>query len=328
MAYLVRKEIRGKGYFYLVSSVRVGGRSKKFQRYLGPKKPSARELRRHSVALRRRVQEELRRRDPLLTLPSKAELKRLERVKRAYRDRLRQSPAVRENYYEWFITTYTYDSNAIEGSKLTLQETGMVLFESIAPPGRPLRDVRAAENHKKAFDWMVSCSGDLRMEFVLKLHRILTDGILPPSEAGRLRRVQVYVRGAEDVPPPPGDVEPQLRRLLQWYKANKRRYHPVVTAACVHVAFERTHPFVDFNGRSGRLLLNFVLLKHGYPPVDIRHRERLRYYRALRAAMGGDIGPFVNLVAGCLQEAGSGRGETAVAREKDASSPAKENQGS
>lgn len=304
MPYLVRKKIKGKEYFYLVYSVNVGGWVKKFQRYLGPKKPSEREFRKHGALLKRRVEEFRLKTDPLLWLISRAELEELESIRKAYKKLSGQSPSVKENYYQWFVAAYTYNSNAIEGSTLTLRETAMLLFEDMSPAGRPLRDVLAAENHKKAFDWLLLYKGELSKRLVLRLHKILTAGILSSPESGKFRKVQVYVRGAEEIPPKPKDVEPQISTLLRWHKVNKRRYHPVILASYFHVAFEGIHPFVDFNGRAGRLLLNFILLKNGYPPIDIKNNEKLRYYNAIRSGIADNIKPFVRLVIKNLKDIG------------------------
>ncbi|MFQ6010265.1 MAG: Fic family protein [Candidatus Aenigmatarchaeota archaeon] len=296
MAYLIKKLVKGKTYFYLASNVRTDGKWKKIQVYVGKKKPSPKQLSRYSRVLRQRVRQYQFSKDPLLTLVSEADLKALEKVKTSFKKLSKQSKTVREKYYEWFITTFTYDSNAIEGSALTLRETSMVLFEGITPPGRPLRDVRAAENHKAAFDWMVSYKGDISKSFVLKLHKVMTRGILPSHESGKIRKAQVYIRGAREIPPKPKDVEKELGILLSWYKNNKKRYHPVVVASYFHTAFEQIHPFVDFNGRTGRLLLNFILLKNDFPAIDIRNKDRQRYYSGIRSAIAGNLKPFVTLV--------------------------------
>lgn len=302
MSYLVKKKIRGKGYFYLVSSVKIGGKAKKFQIYIGAKKPTAAKLKKYSSLLKHRVESYVSKIDPLVTIIPKTELKMLEKVKNSYKKFLKQSPTVIENYYEWFVTTYTYNSNAIEGSTLTLRETSMLLFDGISPSGRPLSDVLAAQNHKKAYDWILTYRGNINKQFILKLHKILTKGILYPSESGKIRKVQVYIRGAKEIPPKPEEVDARLKALLKWYKANKKKYHPAVVASYFHTAFERVHPFVDFNGRTGRLLLNFILLKNDYPPIDIRNKGKQRYYGAIIASVEGNLNPFVKLVIKYLKK--------------------------
>ena len=296
MSYIVKKRLKNRDYFYVVSNIKLKGKTKKFQVYIGTKKPEVRKLPKYSKILQKRIENFLLKTDPLLSIVSKSDLRDMEKVKKWYKSLSRQSPAIKQNYYEWFITTFTYDSNAIEGSTLSLRETAMALFEGISPAGKPLRDVIAAENHKKAFDWIVLYKGNINKQFILKLHRILTNNILNPSDSGKIRKVQVYVRGTKEIPPKPQEVELQLKALLNWYKSNKKRYSPVIIASYFHTAFEGIHPFIDFNGRTGRLLLNFILIKNGYPPIDIRNKDRQRYYSAIRSAITGDLKLFVNLV--------------------------------
>lgn len=301
---MVKKKVKGKEYFYLTINIKVQGKPKQFQIYAGSSRPTGTKLHALSKKLEARIDKYRKSRDPLLTVIPEHEVLILDDVKDRFKRFKKTSPAVQQNYYEWFITTFTYDSNAIEGSTLTEHETALVLFEGITPKGRPLDDVRAAENHKKAYDWMLSTKGDLSKTFILRLHRILTAGIsaLQPNESGKLRTVPVYIRGSAQVPPGPDQVGPQLKALLGWYKANKKRYHPAVVASYFHVEFERIHPFVDFNGRTGRLLLNFILLKDGYPPIDIRNNDRDIYYMAIRSAIGGDLTPFVDRVIKYLKD--------------------------
>jgi len=302
MAYLIKKLVKGRTYYYLASSFKEGKKVKRVQFYIGAKRPSAGQMVKYAAALNRRMGAQMSKTDPLLSLLSDREQRQLDEVLKSHKKRIKNYPEARRNWYEWFLTNYTYDTNAIEGSSLTLRETAMVLFEDTAPTGRPLSDVRAAENHKKAYDWMSAYKGDINRQLILKLHGILTNGILVPSESGKLREVQVYVRGASDIPPRFQEVDARLRQLLVWYGANKKRYHPVVTAAYLHIQFERIHPFIDFNGRTGRLLLNFVLMKAGYHPVDIRNRDRMRYYRAIQAGAGGNPELLVKLIIKYLKE--------------------------
>jgi Fic family protein len=178
----------------------------------------------------------------------------------------------------------------------------MVLFEGISPPNRPLRDVLAAENHKKAYDWLVAYKGDVNQKMIFKIHEILSKDILNKYESGKFRQVQVYIRGSSDIPPRADAVEKEIIELVRWYKFNKRKYHPVVVAAFMHINFEKTHPFVDFNGRTGRLLMNFILMKNNLPPVDIRNKDRMKYYEAIKSGIHENLNPFVKLIIKYLKE--------------------------
>lgn len=164
------------------------------------------------------------------------------------------------------MATFTYHTNAIEGSTVNLLETLTILFEGVTPPGKTMREVREVENHRMAFDYAMAYRGDVSKAFVCKLYRIMTSRILGPWESGAFRRVQVFIRGSDIVTPSPEEVEGRFKELMLWYRGNKRKYNPVVVTAHVHTAFEGIHPFVDYNGRVGRLLLNFILMKRGFPP--------------------------------------------------------------
>ena len=129
--------------------------------------------------------------------------------------------SVYENYYEHFVTEFTYDTNAIEGSTVTLQETALILFDKIVPEGKSIREISEVQNHKDAFDYMLAYKGDINRAFVLKLHKLLMHNILW-KHSGRFRDVQVYVRGASFTPPKPQDVEKQFKQLMHWYRSNKK----------------------------------------------------------------------------------------------------------
>jgi Fic family protein len=306
MAYVLEKLIRGKKYFYLVKNVRVGGAWKKFSVYIGKGKLDKKNLadlkKKYSKILDHKVAAYLKSVDPLMNLISEKQVTELEQLRAAYKKSRRTSDAVRQRWYEWFLATFTYNTNAIEGSTVNLLETSTILFEGLTPPGKTMREVREVENHRRAFDYAMAYGGDVSKAFTCRLHHIMTSEILKPEESGIFRMVQVYVRGSDIVPPRPEEVERLFKELMFWYRGNKRRYHPVVVAAHVHTVFEGIHPFVDYNGRVGRLLLNFILMRRGFPPIAIAYRRRAEYYAAIRAAVKGNLKPFVRLLCRYLSE--------------------------
>lgn len=290
MPYTERQVRAGRTYRYRVRSVRKGGKVTKRRVYLGADLP-ARELRRRE----READAELGVLDALLSPKQEREFE-------AAHKRLRQQPAAtRQNRYEAFVAQFTFDSNAIEGNTLTLDETSQLLFEGLVP-ARSLREVNEALNHKRAFDRLLAHRGDITKRFICDLHALVVQDTLAKGvagQAGRYRDVQVFIRGVDWVPAAPKDVPKDMKALLEWYTKNKRRLHPVVTASYFHVAFELVHPFVDGNGRVGRLLMNFILRKHGYPMVNIPSRTKRAYYVALHAGqVDGDLRPFIALIQG------------------------------
>ena len=307
MTYLEKKKMGKETYFYLVKNIRLKGQFKKFRIYLGkgkiPKTKLQKLKQKYSKILEQRAKNYLISQNPLLRLLTKKQKEDLDKVKREYKKNYKRLPKeVRKKHYEDFLIRFTYDTNAIEGSTVTLSETKLILLDKITPPNRTLREVREVENHKKAFDFVFKYDGDITKQFVLKVHRILTDGILSKDTSGKFRKVQVIITGVEKLPPKPQSVDEEFKQLLKWYNKNKKKYHPVVLASYFHTAFEGIHPFIDFNGRTGRLLLNFILIKHDYPIIDIKHKDRLKYYEALGRAQDNDLELFVNLVVRYLKE--------------------------
>lgn len=307
MSYHREKIIKGKKYHYLEKNVRINDKWKKFSVYIGKGELSKKQVqllkKKYLKILEEKVNRYLKLVDPLLRLLSDEQIKELEKIKQKYNKSYRKMPReAKEKYYEWFLTKFTYNTSAIEGSTVTLRETSMILFDRITPPGKTLREVREIENHKKAFDFILGYKGDITKNFVLKTHKILTADILSKETSGKFRKVQVFIRGVTFVPPKPQNVEKEFRKLMNWYKKSKKKYHPIIVASYFHTAFEGIHPFVDFNGRTGRLLLNFILMKNGFPAVDIKNKDKARYYDALEKAQKENLKSFVNLIVKYTKE--------------------------
>lgn len=200
---------------------------------------------------------------------------------------------------------YTYDSNAIEGSTLTLRETRLVIEEGVTVGGRSLGEHLAARNHPDAIRYvegLVEDGGELGEGDVLRLHQLVLQGI--EEDAGRYRSSGVRVAGATFSPPPSGEVRTRVRELLSWLEGNPEEYNPIELAAVFHHRFVQIHPFSEGNGRAARLLMNLVLMRHGYPfIVNITSRDRGKYLRALSEADMGDPAAFVDFAALSVERA-------------------------
>jgi len=196
----------------------------------------------------------------------------------------------------------TYHSNAIEGNTLSLHETKMVLEYGITADGHPLREYLEATNHAEAFDTLPALvERPITLETVQRLHTLVMDKIDP--QAGELRKVQVYIRGAPFTPPPARDVPFYLAQWVNWLTSDTAlRYDPVTRAAIAHHDFEALHPFTDGNGRVGRLLLNLILMQDGYPPALVLREWRPRYIQALQQAHVREYAPLVNLVGLAVEQ--------------------------
>ncbi|MFH1390861.1 MAG: Fic family protein [Candidatus Diapherotrites archaeon] len=209
------------------------------------------------------------------------------------------------NFYEHFITEFTYDSNAIEGSSLTVKETGNVLFENISPKNKPLKHVLEARNHKEAFDFTMSLKQkNLSQKVICKMQKKVVEKTLPEhlqQFEGNLRGVNVRV--GNHIAPPFYTVPRKLGALIKWYNQNHDKYNPVVVTAYFHSEFENIHPFVDGNGRTGRLLMNFMLKKQGYPPLTIFFKYRQEYYESLeKARKQKNLKPLLKIIKKSYQD--------------------------
>ena len=183
-----------------------------------------------------------------------------------------------ERLNEEFLIEYIYNSNAIEGNTLTLRETDLVL-RGLTIDQKSLKEHLEVIGHKEAFDYvrqLVSENTQLSEEVIKNIHYlVLAD---KKADRGIYRRVPVRIMGAAYEPVQPYLIIPKMEELLEQYKKSKEDI--VTKLACFHIEFESIHPFIDGNGRVGRLLINLELMKAGYPPIDIKFTDRLKYYEA------------------------------------------------
>ena len=183
-----------------------------------------------------------------------------------------------ERLKEEFVVEYTYNSNAIEGNTLTLRETDLVL-RGLTINQKPLKDHMEAVGHKEAFDFvseLVKENVPISESIIKQIHSlVLAD---KREDRGIYRRVPVRILGAQHEPVQPYLIEPKMEQLLHDFAESKE--HIVTKLARFHIEFEGIHPFIDGNGRTGRLLVNLELMKEGYPPIDIKFADRVSYYNA------------------------------------------------
>ncbi|KKL71087.1 hypothetical protein LCGC14_2098400 [marine sediment metagenome] len=230
------------------------------------------------------------------------EIIEIENLNNTYNKRIKELKKEEyERFQKTFFTELTYNSNAIEGSSLSLQETSLVINEGIVPEGKTLREIYEARNHLEALKFLKKYKRELNEEFVLKLHSIILKNI---SErfAGRYRTTSVRIFGSE-VKFPQSEKVPQLvKNLIHWYKKNKKKYHPLELAALVSMKLVTIHPFVDGNGRISRLIMNFLLSKGGYPWINIYNKQRQVYLQAVRKANDEDYSLIMPLLITTLKE--------------------------
>ena len=260
MAYIEKKTIGGKTYYYLTESKRTGkSKWKKTRRYLG-------------TTPRGGVQKK----HPVKTKLSTQQQKIVDTVKSSYFRKHKISKALwgleRER-----IVSFIFNTNAIEGNTLTYEETDSVL-KGKTPPKARKKDVREVKNMKKCIDFLFDYRGEIDEKMVLALHHIEMEGVL--ADAGKYRSVNVRV--GNYLPPVFQEVPGKMKEFFEWYSKSNKTLHPFELAALTHLRFVRIHPFRDGNGRISRLLMNFVLLKNGYPLLNIFDSEKVLYYLVLK----------------------------------------------
>jgi Fic family protein len=212
------------------------------------------------------------------------------------------SPAL-SNIKENLTLEWTYNSNAIEGNTLSLQETKMIIEEGFTVKGKSLREHFEAVNHQEAVEYIETLISD---NYILKANDILeTHGLvlqkIEKEFAGRYRNAGVRIAGANFVPPNALKVDTLMEELLHWVNHENQELHWVVKATIFHHRFVWIHPFFDGNGRTIRLVFNLLLMKQGFPPAIILKNDRKKYYDALNKANQGDYSKLLLLVLQALE---------------------------
>lgn len=202
---------------------------------------------------------------------------------------------------EEFIVEYTYNSNAIEGSTLTLRETDMIL-RGLTIDKKPLKEHIEAVGHKEAFAFVSGLVKDnvpLTESIIKQIHYlVLAD---KKEDRGVYRKVPVKILGAKHEPVQPYLIQPKMEALLKNY--NESTEEIISKLARFHIEFEAVHPFIDGNGRTGRLIINLELMKAGYSPIDIKFADRVAYYNAFDAYHEKyDLSPMKKLFALYIKE--------------------------
>jgi Fic family protein len=215
-------------------------------------------------------------------------------------DRHRPLPvALVRNLNDWFRVELTYTSNAIEGNTLTRQETALVVEKGLTVGGKSLKEHLEAANHAHALDWVHTLISKTPQSIsendILNIHNLILKGI-DDENAGHYRNVAVRISGSAVVLPNPRKVPDLMTAFVKWiYGA---AMHPVQFAAEAHYELVTIHPFADGNGRTARLLMNLILMMHGFPPAIIRTQDSLKYLNALeKAQLGGSKDDYLKLIA-------------------------------
>lgn len=297
MVYHEIRKVNGKKQNYLIHSQRFKEKIKKKSKFIGygeisPKKIEQ-EKKRFLLKLTTTKESKNITKDQLILI-EKLRQRYNTQIKKLQKEELNQ---LRKS----FFTELTYDSNAIEGNTLSLEETSLILNEGLAPEGKELREIYEAKNHREAIEFVRNFKGDLSEEFILKIHSIILKNI-SKRFAGNYRQTDVKIFGS-NVKLPNHNIVPQLtKNLIYWYKKNKLEYSQFELAILVSMKFVTIHPFTDGNGRTSRLIMNFLLNKKDYPWINIYNKQRLKYIKAVRKANDEDYSEIFPLLIKILEE--------------------------
>jgi len=213
------------------------------------------------------------------------------------------TPGEVERLRKEFMVEFTYNSNAIEGNTLTLKETAMVL-EGMTIDQKPLKDHLEAIGHVQAFEYIqtiaeTDCALDEKI--IKNIHSLVL--IDRREDRGIYRRIPVKIMGAYTEPVQPYMIEPKMTELIEANKERNQTLHVIERIARFHLEFEGIHPFIDGNGRTGRLILNLELIRNGFPPINVKFTDRKRYYDAFDAFYrDDDAGAMIDLIAEYVDE--------------------------
>jgi Fic family protein len=207
---------------------------------------------------------------------------------------------------EQFAIEMTYNSNAIEGNRLSLKETYLIIDEGITVKGKSLKDHLEAKNHFEAIQFLYDLIEHEKKHTISeRLIRSLQQLIVKesdPAVAGSYRTGAVMITGSKHRPPDPTDVPILMRDLIQWVQKNQNILHPIDLAAIFHHKIAYIHPFFDGNGRTARLAMNLLLMQRGYPLAIILKNDRKKYYDVLEKADQGNIEPLVKFIAQAVEK--------------------------
>jgi len=257
----VKRKKRNNFYFYLQHSYRKDGKVITKEKYLGKKIPK------NIDELMKQAGKE-----------QKKELcKKLEEIKSNFQKEWKKIPeSAKSKIKDELAISFTYNTNAIEGSTITLEETREILHDKTAPR-KMLRDIEETQAHSKVFLETLDKKEKISSRLILNWHKKLFTET-KPDLAGKYR--EYLVRVADHLGADWQDISKKMNELVEY--VNKEKINPVELAARVHYRFEKIHPFGDGNGRIGRLLMSKILWDKGYPLLIIEYKKRKAYYKAFK----------------------------------------------
>ena len=284
MVSIKNKTINGRKYFYAEHSFRLpNGNVKKISKLINNEKDiESKEIKEYF--LKKKIKAcfdymfEVYGEDHILT---KKQIEKLESIRVEYKEIMKSfTKKQSQDILDRFTVNSTYESNAIEGNSLTLKDVTLILSENIVPKDKDLREVYETRNTREAHKLLFENKIKIAIKDIDKLQEII---VKDTGVSTGFKKIPNFIIMRNLKTTPPEKVADEMDKLIDWYKNNKSRIHPLKLVAEFHARFEKIHPFEDGNGRTGRVLLNAMLLNNGYPPLIIRKTARVAYFSALEA---------------------------------------------
>ncbi|MFH1592739.1 MAG: Fic family protein [Candidatus Woesearchaeota archaeon] len=296
MVKLVLRSIRGKSYAYLEETIRIYGFVRKISKYIGPyAKLNKKEINEGKEIFKKEVFEKkiklkigyLKKKIREFEYPlDSKEVRKIEEMNFKYKEIIKKLHTSNlEDLNKRFIANYVFESNALEGNSLTLKNVAEIVFEKRISKGKDLREIYDAQNSYGVFLFLQRSRKELSHDFIIKIHSMVMEKI--DDRLGYRKLPAVLIGKPTTKLTKPGRIFEEMNNLLSWYKKNKNKIYPLELAFKFHAKFEKIHPFSDGNGRVGRFLLNYILMKEGYFPIIIRKNTRNSYLNALEVADKG-----------------------------------------
>ena len=283
MPKVYKKFIKNKPYYYLTEQVRLNGKNKKIQVYLGKNIPN--DLNEYYTELAKKerilIEENLDKLFVFEKIFDKEQIDKIENLQIDLKYKLNNlSDFKKEQIWTRYAVQFIFESNAIEGSKLSKNEVNSIVQKKYVKKTIERREIKEVKNSISAFKIIRGEYFELNQHQIINLHKLLVSNL--GINTG-YKKADIVVNNKPTTPA--GQVRSEMGRLLNWWKMSKKnKRHPLAIAADFHQRFEHIHPFEDGNGRIGRLIFNYILLQYGYLPVLFLYQNRQLYFNALSQA--------------------------------------------
>jgi len=304
MAYIYKKIVNGRTYYYLRISKRIKGKLiVKDIAYLGSKISEVetklnkltkyqKEIKKGHRTIKKFIQtnhylEKIRKKKLKKNKYfNEGMLEQIEVIKLHFNDYfLKLDELTIKETYQHFLIDFAFNTTSIEGNTITLEEANKLLKEEILPKNKTLREVYDLQNTEKVFFWLLEKKPVINERLIIKLHDELLDKI-DVRKGYRTQEIRVF--RSRFKASPMKYISMDMKLLFKWFKENRER-HPLVLAGMMHHKLEKIHPFADGNGRAGRMVMNYILMKKGYPPLIITKKRRGDYLEVLNKADKADL---------------------------------------